>query len=183
MQKIGDLLNQSESQSLTVQRSTPGNSQISELLQEGDWESLCEQLRQAGTPEWEILVIQMAQDMRHDISPAVMPLWREKLKRFSDVTVCRALKSFSGRFFPSLPDVLEAITRDAEDAQLAKSNREWVERKEAEKKPGVLATEDQYEDLRRECREILAKAPVITAKPQAKVKSESIVSEVPSPAD
>jgi hypothetical protein len=149
MEKIGQLLNKpNQNQGLALRSNTLDTTQISELLQESDWESLCEQLRQAGTPEWEIKVIQMAQDMRHDISPAVMPLWRDKLKPFTDAQICQALTRFGGHLFPSLPDVLEMIERNAEDAAIAKADREWNERKAQERRPGVLATEEQYAELR-----------------------------------
>jgi len=117
-------------------------------------------------PQWLPLLVQMAQDKRHDLAPGILSYWMEKLKNFTEQEITAALLSSGWEFFPSVDNVTGVIKANRQAAAEEYRALEWQQYKsnqaEAER-TGLLATEDDYENLRKECREILAKAPKITA--------------------
>jgi hypothetical protein len=178
MEQIGKLLS---NHGLTSQPNTRDSREIS-LQSEPSMglDQLVQQLRERGAPEWEIAVIAMAQDKRHDLPEITLESWREKLKSYSDGEVCEALSLWAGEFFPSVDDIAKAIHRMRENRAV---NKPWEQYKANQAKAaaeGRLATDEDYERLRADCREIMARAPVITAegRPHAKApdKQESVQS-------
>lgn len=164
MDKIGEIIKANQ-QSLTSQPNTSDTQEIS-LRSEPSMglDQMAQWLRQQGAPEWEIALIAMAQDKRHDLPELTLEsCWRAKLKAFRDKEICDALQLWAGEFFPCVDDVIGIIERRRE---LAAVNKPWNDYKAAQEQAAVegkLATDEDYERLRAHCREIIAKAPVIRA--------------------
>src|SRR5512146_1691384 len=124
MERIGEIIKRP--QSLTSQPSTTDGRAMSVLLQQStDFAELAKLMRDRGAKEWEIKILQVAQDRRHDLAPATIPLWREKLRQYRDEEVCAALLLWSGEFFPSVDDVIEIINRRRETRHGEIQNAEW----------------------------------------------------------
>lgn len=60
---------------------------------------------------WAMIVLQMAQDKRHDLAAGTLRFWREKLKHYPESTVCKALMSGRWQLFPSVDDVISEVER------------------------------------------------------------------------
>lgn len=128
--------------------------------------SAVELLRQEGVPEWEIALAQLAQDKRHDLPEEMFRWWREKLSQYRDSEIREALLSWAGKLFPSTDEIVAIINFRNEVKAAAKNNQSWDEYKRQQdlaEAEGRLATDEDYERLKARCREIMAKAPVITA--------------------
>lgn len=162
MEQIGKLIKRKPNQApkspepMAITRQLPMATDFSELV---------EHLRAAGAPEWEILILQMSQDKRHDLAPHVMPYWREKLKNLPDKMICAALLSGAWQFFPSVDQVLEQVELVAERGMQTKGEAEWAtwkaENRRAEKE-GRMASEKDYEWARREFREIANRPSIVS---------------------
>jgi hypothetical protein len=118
-----------------------------------DWASLVEALRAQGAAEWQIKLIQVAQDMRQDIAPGTTELWKEKLWDYRDEEISSALVVYSGEFFPSAKDIKAIMDRARE--------RRWEEKQAQppkEEHGKVPATQADWDEMKRKAREIFAKA-------------------------
>lgn len=98
--------------------------------------SAVELLRQAGVPEWEVTLFLMAQDKRHDLMPEMIEsYWRVKLRGHSDEAINTVLLEWSGKYFPSVDEVIGALDAYAErryiEREAEKENREKADREAA----------------------------------------------------
>ena len=109
------------------------------------------------SPNWLGLVLQIAQDKRHDMAAPTLRFWREKLKAFRDETVCEALTSGRWEFFPSVDQVITEIEAVQKRNQFEAANRDWEQWKGNMKRAqdeGLMATEEDYAEMRKRLREI-----------------------------
>ena len=100
---------------------------------------------------WLGIVLQIAQDKRHDLAAPTLRFWKEKLKNFQDNTVCEALLSGQWEFFPSVDQVIKEIDLINERKRHENANRDWQQWKanlKRAKTEGLLATEQDYEEMR-----------------------------------
>src|SRR5689334_6836324 len=139
MEKIGAILKDAnpKAASLALTPNTNAGLQTSApspLVTE--FHQLAKLMRDRGAQEWEILILRIAQDKRHSISPEVMPYWRAKLKNYPDLEVRHALMLYKGEFFPQVDQIIELIEGQRELKYLGKINAEWstwkTRQKEAE---------------------------------------------------
>lgn len=110
------------SESLTLQRNISGLQTTSAP----SWEAIVQAMREAGAMEWEIRLAQLAQDMRHDLEPGAMRLWKEKLSEYKDLEICEAIDLYRGEYFPSSNAIIEIVERrrrtQADDRLLQSTN-------------------------------------------------------------
>ena len=155
MDRAGDILKLSQGQPPDNQSSMQDFLQMSLQSQENSLES---QLRAVGLAEWQIVIIQLAQDKRHDLAPCLIPLWKAKLKSFPDEEICSALVNGNWEWFPSVDEVIRQIESNRHARLAEKENNAWLAWKERQRKAmaeGKLASEKDYADLRRVCREAM----------------------------
>jgi hypothetical protein len=90
----------------------------------------------------------------------VLRYWREKLKNYRDEDIYEALMYDSWEWFPSVDEVIASIEgHRAAIADREYINRDWQRYELAQKRAeaeGRLATDEDYENMRRACREILS---------------------------
>jgi hypothetical protein len=96
MEPIGKLLNQPASLALRSNVST-----TTEL-------SLCEP---SELPQWAEVLMQLAQDKRHDLAPGILRFWMEKLQNYTDVEICKGLLLYAGEYFPSVDVIIDHVER------------------------------------------------------------------------
>ncbi len=139
-------------------------------------------------PQWITLLLQMAQDKRHDLAPGILLYWKAKLQKYGDIEISQALMTSGWEFFPSVDNVISLIEANRSAASEAKGDVEWQQwkqrQKDAEEK-GLLATDKQYSELRQTF-EKAAKGEFGTVKPkprQWRERNSDCVAETPSPAD
>lgn len=120
-------------------------------------ETAIEMLRDLGAPKWSILVLEMAQDKRHDLAPHTLRFWKEKLKDVPDALVCEALITGRWKLFPSIDEVLIVVEEIRERLNQKVGEDSWEhykrEQKRAERE-GLLATDCDYAELRKKLREL-----------------------------
>jgi hypothetical protein len=109
------------------------------------------------SPNWVGLVLQIAQDKRHDIAGPTLRFWREKLKNFRDESVCEALTLGQWEFFPSVDQVIVEIGRLMERKRHENANRDWQQWKanmRRAQQEGLMASEEDYAEMRQKLREL-----------------------------
>ena len=113
--------------------------------------------------------------------------WKQELEGYSDQETTEALNLWVGEWFPSVKEIRQLMDRKRElqkqAAKEAANNRPWENYKAEQAQAaaeGRLATDDDYEQLRAQCRDIMAKAPVIRASGRAHGKSGTEASSVSS---
>jgi hypothetical protein len=109
------------------------------------------------SPKWLGLVLQIAQDKRHDIAAPTLRFWREKLKNFRDETVCEALLAGKWPYFPSVDQVIGEIERLQERSRQENANRDWLayrQRQAQAEREGRMATDEDYAEMRAALRKV-----------------------------
>lgn len=107
----------------------------------------------APEPLWWDKLEMMAIDKRQDWAPGILSYWTEKLQSYRDHEICEALHLYTGQFFPSVDEIIRHMDRARE--------RRYEEKAAQPPKvePGqVLASQADYDELKRKAREIFAKA-------------------------
>lgn len=111
--------------------------------------------------------------------------WKQELEGYSDRETTEALNLWVGEWFPSVKEIRQLMDRKRElqkqAAKEAANNRPWESYKAEQSQAaseGRLATDEDYEELRAKCREIMAKAPVIMASGRAHGKTGTEASSV-----
>lgn len=97
---------------------------------------------------WMKLLGIIAQDRRHDLAPAIVGLWKEKLEKYDDDEICDALKLYSGEFFPTIEAIVGLVERRRKNAA---TNAPWDKYKSDQQyaaEHGLLASTEDYEWLR-----------------------------------
>ena len=167
MEQMGKIIKQN--QSLTSPPNTSDGFQTSALLQQAmDFQELTQLMRSRGAQEWEILILRIAQDKRHDLAPEVLPLWRAKLSGYSDEEICESLTTWTDEFFPAVDQLMRWIERRRELKFEAQQQAEWPQWKAKQaqaEREGQLATQEQYDELREVFRKVAFGPPLIPMKP------------------
>lgn len=153
MEAAGEILSRGEILKSTDSQITLPQSQLSA-------DEAIEMLRSQGCPEWQILVLQIAQDKRHDMAPPTLRFWDEKLKSYPDELICEALKL--GRFFlfPCVDDVIDVVESILGQRAQAAGNQQWQKWKAEQKRAeleGLLATEEGIAEMRAALRKLAGK--------------------------
>ena len=112
-------------------------------------------------PPWAELLLQIAQDKRHDLAPGILQLWKVKLQSYKAWEINEALMLYAGEFFPSVDDITAMMNRgrtrraEAKHDQTeteAKQDREAIERYKLEhdgKTPSQVFVDENREWIRR----------------------------------
>lgn len=114
-------------------------------------------------PAWMKLLEIIAQDRRHDLAQAVAGLWKAKLEKYDDDDICDALKLYSGEFFPTVEAIAGLIERRHKNAA---TNRPWELYKRGQteaERSGLLATEQDYAELREQFKKVASSPPLVKA--------------------
>lgn len=144
MEQVGKLLN---------------NRNASQLVRSSDSKTISVRSSEPLVPQWAGILMQMAQDKRHELAPGMARYWREKMIDYSDKEISDALMLYTGEFFPSVDQIIATMDRKR-DYQA--TNKGWEEYKQAQRKAaaeGRLATQEERDALREVFRKI-AEAPV-----------------------
>lgn len=110
-------------------------------------------------PQWAGILMQIAQDKRHELAPGMARYWKEKLIDYSDKEIADALMLYMGEFFPSVDHIIATMDRKRDYHATKKG---WEDYKEAQRKAvaeGRLATQEERDALREVFRKI-AEGPV-----------------------
>jgi len=100
---------------------------------------------------WMGVMLQIAQDKRHDLAPEVLKFWAKKLGKIEDELICLALMSGRWKYFPAIDQVLDEIDRIRESRRQQAVNRDWANYKANQLKAemeGRLATSEDYAEMR-----------------------------------
>lgn len=147
---------------------------IGSLLSKAGQEKSLATTQPRSQPRWAGLLWTLAQSRTKELTTAEVALWKAKLSGYSDDLVEWALVKYNGEFFPN-PSTICRMIEVKREAMLGESqNREWNAYKATQAqaaREGQLASDEQYEELRAKCREIMTKAPVIRASGRAHGKS------------
>jgi hypothetical protein len=127
----------------------------------------------------------LAQSRYKELTTPEIALWKAKLSAYPNELIEWALLSYNGEFFPNPSAICRMIELKQEQSFAEQQQAEWPAWKASQaqaEREGSLATDADYEQLRKKCREILAKAPVITAagRPYARRTPTNAVSEAAS---
>jgi hypothetical protein len=117
-------------------------------------------------PQWGGVLLTLAQSRSKELTSAEICLWQAKLSGYPESLVEWALVAYNGEFFPNPSTICRMIEVKQESVFQEQQQAQWPAWKAIQAQAateGRLATDEDYERLRAECREILAKAPVITA--------------------
>ena len=109
------------------------------------------------SPNWLGLVLQIAQDKRHDIAAPTLRFWKEKLKGFADGLICQALSEGRWEFFPDVDKVISQIEAIQERKRQENDNAQWEAyklRQQAALREGRMASDEDYAYMRSKLREI-----------------------------
>jgi hypothetical protein len=115
---------------------------------------------------WAEILWALAQSRYKELTAPEITVWKAKLSAYPSDVVEWALIAYNGEFFPNPGTICQMIELKLESIHGEQQSREWNAWKANQSQAvteGRLATDEDYERLRAECREILAKAPVITA--------------------
>jgi hypothetical protein len=141
-------------------------------------------------PLWVGIVVQMAQDKRHDMGPGILSYWKVKLQKYGDIEITQALLGSGWEFFPSVDNVISAINANRAVAAGERADLEWQQWRRTQKAAeanGLLATDEQYDELRKTFKKAASgEFGTVNSKPDVKRERRRIsdcVAEVPSPAD
>lgn len=122
-------------------------------------------------PPWVELLVQIAQDKRHDLAPGILQLWKVKLQGYKSWEINEALMLYAGEFFPSVDDITAMMNRarirraeaknDQTEAE-AKQDRQAIERYKAEhdgKTPTQVFCDENREWIRKMDMNLVGKDP------------------------
>lgn len=121
-------------------------------------------------PRWADLVEKLAQDLRQDLAPGILTLWKEKLRNYSDREICEGLMSQNWLLFPSVFNLADVLDQRREERYGDKADIEWRSWKATQAQAeveGRMATDEDYAELRKTFQEIIAK-------PMSKERAEQI---------
>lgn len=106
---------------------------------------------ESAQPDWIQVLYELAKDMRFDVDEKLINrLWKEKLKRYPDGIICRAILAGDWKVFPNVNEVIEEIKLIADQEREEQSNREWESYKAKQKaaaEQGLLATDADYAEM------------------------------------
>lgn len=75
---------------------------------------------------WLVTLQTLAQDKRHDLAPAVVTLWKEKLNNYRPEEINKALLGYRGKYFPSCDDVMDLMDKVRRRRMGEKPKREFI---------------------------------------------------------
>ena len=139
---------------------------VSNLLNKAEQEKSLATTQPHSQPSWAGLLWTLAQSRTKELTTAEVALWKAKLSGYPSDLVEWALVNYNGEFFPNPSTICQMIERKRESLYAEHEQAAWPAWKATQaqaEREGQLATDEDYEQLRRECREILAKAKPITA--------------------